>query len=305
MDFSVDILGCGSATPTVRHQPTCQVVSHRRRLMMIDCGEGAQLQMRRQRLQFGRLRHVFISHIHGDHFLGLPGLLSTMALHDTGGTVTIHCFRRGAELLRSIMNVLCSETPFQIEYDIIEPERAVILDDDALTVSTFPLYHRVPAVGFRFDEKPKLRHIDGEAVRFHGVSNAWMERLRRGEDYVAPDGTVIANDRLTRPADRACSYAYCSDTMFDPRVAEAVAGVDTLYHESTYLDDRLEKAAPRGHSTAAQAGRIATLAGVRRLVLGHYSKSYDSDEPFAAEAATTFAGPVITAHEGLRLDLDF
>ncbi len=305
MDFSLDILGCGSATPTMRHLPSCQVVTHRRRLMMIDCGEGAQLQMRRQRLQFSRLRHIFISHIHGDHFLGLPGLLSTMALHDTGGTVTVHCLRQGAELLRSIMAVLCRDTSFDIEYDVIEPREAVIIDDDALRVSTFPLYHRVPAVGFRFDEKPKPRHIDGEAVRFYGVSHAWMERLRRGEDYVAPDGRVIENARLTRPADRSCSYAYCSDTMYDERVARAVAGVDTLYHEATYLTDRADKAAPRGHSTAAEAGRIATLAGVRRLVVGHYSKSYDSDEPFAAEAATTFAGQVIPAREGLHLDLDF
>ena len=305
MDFSLDILGCGSATPTTRHLPSCQVVSHRRRLMMIDCGEGAQLQMRRQRLQFGRLRHIFISHIHGDHFLGLPGLLSTMALHDTGGTVTVHGFSHGIELLRSIMAVLCRETSFDIEYDIIDNAEAVILDDDSLTVRTFPLYHRVPAVGFRFDEKPKLRHIDGEAVRFHGISHAWMERLRRGEDYVSSDGKVIPNDLLTRPADRACSYAYCSDTMYDERVARAVEGVDTLYHEATYLSDRADKAAPRGHSTAAEAGRIATMAGVRRLVVGHYSKSYDSDEPFVAEAATTFAGPVIAAHEGLRLNLDF
>ena len=154
MDFSLDILGCGSATPTMRHLPSCQVVTHRRRLMMIDCGEGAQLQMRRQRLQFSRLRHIFISHIHGDHFLGLPGLLSTMALHDTGGTVTVHCLRQGAELLRSIMAVLCRDTSFDIEYDVIEPREAVIIDDDALRVSTFPLYHRVPAVGFRSTRSP-------------------------------------------------------------------------------------------------------------------------------------------------------
>lgn len=300
---TLNILGCGSATPTVRHLPSCQVLDRNDRLMMFDCGEGAQLQMRRLKLRFSRLRHIFISHIHGDHFLGLPGLLSTLALHDTGGTITIHCFRQGAEILQQMMRVFCRETSFDICYDIIEPATGTVYEDDSLTVSTFPLYHRVPAVGYLVREKPKLRHIDGEAVRFHGVSHAWMNRLRQGADYEAPDGRIIPNAHLTRPADPSMSYAYCSDTMYDERVAEAVAGVDTLYHESTYLADNLAKAAARGHSTAGQAGRIATLAGARRLILGHYSQAYDDDRLFAAEAATTFAGPIIPATEGLRLDL--
>lgn len=301
--FQVNILGCGSATPTVRHTPSCQVVDFRDRLMMVDCGEGAQLAFRRMRLRFSRLEHIFISHVHGDHFLGLPGLLSTLALLDTGGRITVHTFRQGVDILRRMMDVFCRETSFEIVYDEIKPERAVVYEDHALTVETFPLYHRVPAVGYLFREKPKPRHIDGEAVRFFGVPVSRMNDIKSGADFVTEDGRVIENRRLTTDPDPSVSYAYCSDTAFDRRVAEDVRGVDTLYHESTYLTDNLAKAAPRGHSTAAQAGEIATLAGAKRLILGHYSKSYDTDEAFAREAATTFHGEIIAAHEGMRIPL--
>lgn len=301
--FQVDILGCGSATPTVRHTPSCQVIDFRDRLMMVDCGEGAQLAFRRMRLRFSRLEHIFISHLHGDHFLGLPGLLSTLALHDTGGEITVHTFEEGADILRRIMAVFCRDTPFRINYHIIRPEAAVVYSDHALTVETVPLYHRVPTVGYVFREKPKPRHIDGDAVRFFGVPVSQMQAIRAGADFLTPDGRTIPNERLTRPADPAMSYAYCSDTAFDPRLAEAVRGVDTIFHESTYLADNIHKAAPRGHSTAAQAGMMATLAGARRLILGHYSQAYDSDEAFAREAATTFSGEIIAAHEGMQIPL--
>lgn len=301
--FQIDILGCGSATPTVRHQPSCQVIDFRDRLMMVDCGEGAQLQFRRMKLKFARLNHIFISHLHGDHFLGLPGLLSTLALHDTGGTIVVHTFREGIDILRRIMGVFCRETSFDIVYDEIEPARAVIVDDKAFTVETFPLYHKVPAVGFLFREKAKPRHINGEMVRFFNVPVSQMQAIRAGADFVADDGRVIANARLTTDPEPAVSYAYCSDTMFNPRLAEDIAGVDTLFHEATYLTYNLPMAAPRGHSTAAQAGEIATMAGAKRLILGHYSQRYDDDALFAAEAATTFAGEIIAAREGMKIDL--
>ena len=301
--FQIDILGCGSATPTERHLPSCQVVDFRDRLMMIDCGEGAQLQFRRMRLKFSRLNHIFISHIHGDHFLGLPGLLSTLALHDTGGAIVIHTFKEGIDILRQIMKVFCRETSFEIIYDEIRPEKAVILDEKSLTVETFPLYHRVPAVGFLFREKPKPRHLKGDMVRFHNIPVAQLPLIKDGADYTTPDGRVIPNALLTSDADPAMSYAYCSDTAFNPRVAEDIKSVDTVYHEATYLRDSEYKAAARGHSTAAQAGEIATLAGARRLILGHYSQQYDDDRLFAAEAATTFSGEIIAAHEGMKIDL--
>ncbi len=301
--FQINILGCGSATPTDRHLPSCQVVDFRDRLYMIDCGEGAQLQFRRMNLKFSRLSHIFISHLHGDHFLGLPGLLSTLALHDKGGTVTIHTFREGIDILRKIMKVFCRETSFEIIYDEIEPTHGVIIDDKSLTVETFPLYHRVPAVGYLFREKEKSRHLRGDMVKFHNIPMAQLQSIKDGADFVTADGRVIPNAALTSDADPAVSYAYCSDTVYNPRVAESVTGTDTVFHESTYLEDNVHMAAPRGHSTAAQAGMIATMAGARQLVLGHYSKRYKNDSLFAAEAATTFSGTIITARERLRIDL--
>lgn len=302
-DFNVNYLGVGSATPTERHLPSCQVVDHRDTLMMVDCGEGAQLQFRRMHLKFSRLRHIFISHLHGDHFLGLPGLLSTMALHDTPGGVTIHTFREGIGVLRHVMDVFCRDTSFEITYHEIDACPGIVLDTKALTVETVPLVHRVPAVGFIFREKPKPRHLRGDMLKYLDVPVRDIPAIRDGADWTAPDGRVFENSRLTFDPTPSMAYGYCSDTAFSERVAARFAGVDTLYHEATYCDDRAAQAAPRGHSTAAQAGMAATIAGASRLVVGHYSKTYADDALFAAEARTTFAGEVIAAREGLKISL--
>ncbi|MBD5282930.1 MAG: ribonuclease Z [Bacteroides sp.] len=302
----LNILGCGSATPSLRHMPSCQVLEHRRRLFMIDCGEGAQLQMMRMHLKMNRLNDIFISHLHGDHFLGLPGLLSTMALHEKGHAVTVHTFERGAELLKSMLDFIIGDTPFDLRFNIIDPtRRQTLIDDKSLTVTSFPLYHRVPAVGFIFAEKPKLRHIDGEMARFHGVPPYEMESIRRGADFVKPDGEVIPNAMLTTDASPSASYAYCTDTMFDRRVVASVRGVDTIFHDCTYGDESAHLAAPRGHSTARQAAEIARRAGAKRLILGHFSKRYGAEEELdlARQAAEEFSGEIILANEGQKLDL--
>lgn len=301
-DFKVNILGCGSATPSLRHMPSCQVVDHRDRLMMVDCGEGAQLAMRRMRLKYSRLNNIFISHLHGDHCLGLPGLLSTMALHDIEGTVTVHTFAEGAELFERIINFFCRERSYDLRFNIIKPERAVIYEDKSLTVETFPLYHRVPCVGYIFREKPKLRHINREMVDFYKVPVAMMHSIKEGADFVLPDGTVVANERLTTPAEPAYSYAYCSDTVYNPLVAEAVKGVDVVYHEATYTDGDAEKARQRGHSTAGEAAKIALETGAKKLIIGHYSKSYADESGHIADACRIFPD-TIAANEGLTIDI--
>lgn len=301
-NFRVNILGCGSATPSLRHQPACQVIDFRDKLLMIDCGEGAQLAMMRQRLKFSRLSQIFISHLHGDHFLGLPGLLSTLALHEKGGALTINVFEEGADILSRIMGVFCRETSYEIKYNIIRPESAVIYEDRALRVETFPLYHRVDCVGFKFTEQPKVRHLKGDMIKFHNIPYSRLQAIREGADYITPDGRVIANALLTSPADPSVSYAYCSDTMYDERVAQAVGPVDLLYHEATYADNFAHKAAPRGHSTARDAARIAALAGAKRLVVGHFSKAYDNDQVFVDEAREIFP-ETVAAHEGMTIDL--
>ncbi|MDE6062400.1 MAG: ribonuclease Z [Duncaniella sp.] len=302
--FQVNILGCGSATPTARHQPSCQVVDFRDKLFMIDCGEGAQGQFRRMGLKFSRLNHIFISHLHGDHLFGLPGLLSTMALHEVTGSVTIHIFRDGARLMKEWMDFFNRNSPFEIIYDVIEErERRVVYEDGGLTVETFPLYHRTPCNGYIFREKPKLRHLKGDAVKFHGIPVSQMKAIKEGADFVKPDGTVVPNAMLTTDADPSVSYAYCSDTMMDLRVAADIRGVDTVYHEATYDDSLSVQARERGHSTAREAGRIAREAGAKRLIIGHFSKRYNSEEILLREASEEFP-EVIVANEGLRIDLE-
>lgn len=301
--FEVNILGCGSATPSLRHLPSCQVINFRERLLMVDCGEGAQLSLRRQHLKFSRLTDIFISHMHGDHFLGLPGLLSTLALHQEGGTITVHIAADGAKLLKSIMNVLCRETSFELKYDIFDPAvGGVLVDDKSLTVTAFPLYHRVPCCGFRFDEKPGLRHIKGDMVKFHNVPVYKMAEIKAGADFVTPEGKIIPNVMLTTDADPSVSYAYCSDTAYDVRIADSVRDVDVLYCEATYGDDQAHKAAPRGHSTARQAAEIAKAANAGELIIGHFSKSYTDDMPLVRQAREIFPN-TIAANEGMVIDI--
>lgn len=302
-EFELNILGCGSASPSLRHLPSCQAVEFRGRVMLIDCGECAQLSVRRQQLKFSRITDVFISHLHGDHFLGLPGLLSTLSLNEIGGRVRIHIFEEGARLLRDIMAVVCHETSFEVEFNIIKPgHHGIIHEDNGMTVTAFPLKHTVPCTGFRFDEKPKLRHLRGDMVKFLEIPVRELPLIKAGADFIRPDGEVIPNDRLTTPADHSASYAYCSDTVYDPAVVEYVRGVDLLYHESTYADDCAAQARQRGHSTAAQAAAIARDAGVGRLLIGHYSNRYPDSGQLLDEARAIFPD-TIASDEGMKIPL--
>lgn len=296
--MEVKVLGCGSATPTHRHQPSCQVVEHHGQLFMIDCGEGAQQQFRHLRLKFGRLKHIFISHLHGDHLFGLPGLLSTMDLHEVDGTVTVHIHPEGARLMREWMSFFLAHSPLKIEYDVIEPgESRVLYENKTLEISTFPLKHRMPCNGFLFREKEHPRHIIGEMVRYHQVPVSQLQAIKSGADFVTESGVMIPNKVLTRDADPEVSYAYCSDTMPSQRVVEAVKGVDLLYHEATYDESLRAQAKERGHSTARQAAEVAREAGVGKLMIGHFSKRYESDELLLKEARAVFPNTIL-ADEG-------
>ncbi|MCH5227108.1 MAG: ribonuclease Z [Muribaculaceae bacterium] len=298
-NFTVHSLGCGSAKPSLLHQPSCTVVDHRGTLYMIDCGEGAQLAFMRQRLSFSKLRHIFITHLHGDHVLGLPGLISTLDLHNIGGELTIHTFPEGARQLKQIIDYFCKEKSFNLNFNIIKPEEAIILDNKSLSVRTIPLKHRVPTVGFVFEEKPKQRHINPEMTTFHEVPVAMMKRIKEGEDFIKPDGRVISNKMLTTDADPSYSYAHIGDTGYMPEIAHKIGPVDLLFHETTYLDDREADARERGHSTARQAAMVARDAGAKRLLTGHYSSRYKDDIGFLKEAQEVFPN-VILNREGLR-----
>lgn len=300
--LELNILGCGSAKPTTRHLPSCQVLNVRDNLLMIDCGEGAQMAMARQRLKFSRLRHIFISHLHGDHWFGLPGLLSTLALHELTGKLTIHIFGDGARLLREVARYAGGDAPYDLEFNVIGTQPARIHEDNAITVDTITLNHRVPAVGFIIREKPKMRHINPDATREAGVPHWAMNSLRQGQDYVTPEGIVVPNEQLTTDADPSVSYAYCSDTRPSQRVIEAIAGVDWLYHEATYGDECQRQAHSRYHSTAREAAQVARDAGVKHLILGHYSSRYADETPLLHQAQEVFADTRL-AREGLIVDL--
>ena len=301
--FELNILGCGSATSSMRHQPSCQVLNIRDTLLMIDCGEGAQTSLRRLRLKLSRLRHIFLSHLHGDHMFGLPGLVSTMGLLKFGGTLTIHTFADGAAALRDFIGRFCFDLGFNLEFNVISPDGGeLLLDEPGYSVSTFKLYHRVPCVGFLVREKNRLRHINGEMTAYHKVPTYAMMSLREGADWVDAQGHVIPNAVLTSAPDPEVSYAYCSDTVYDPRVAAAVEGVDWLYHEATYGDDAAAKARPRGHSTSRQAAQTAREAGVRHLLLGHYSKMYVDETPLLDQAREVFPD-VALCDEGMTVNL--
>ena len=301
--FELNILGCGSATPTARHMPSCQVLNIRDNLFMIDCGEMAQLGVMRSKLKFTRLNHIFISHLHGDHCFGLPGLLSTLDLHQRTGPLTIHINAEGAKHFKAFFDFFLAGCDYNIQFNIIDTRKAVIYEDDAITVTAFPLKHRVPTMGFLFEEKPKQRHIDGEMVRFHNVPLYKYADLRQGADYVTPEGEVIPNSVLTKPADPSISYAYCSDTAYSPRLTQMLSNPTWMYHEATYTDEYAKMARKRGHSTAREAGIIARDCGASNLILGHFSKRYTDEREHQSQAQEEFNGRVIIANEGMKIDL--
>lgn len=302
--FRIHTLGCGSAKPTLKHLPSCTVVDHRDTLYMVDCGEGAQRSFQQARLKFSRLRHIFLTHLHGDHVLGLPGLLSTLALGETGGNLTIHTFAEGERILRTIIDFFAKDLSFNLEFNIIEPKDAVILDTPSLTVRTVKLHHRVPTVGYVFEEKPKLRHINREMIDFHEVPVSKIRDIKEGADFIKPDGTVVSNAALTTPADKSLSYAHISDTIYLPGLAEKIKGVDLLFHETTYLEQNAKEAKERFHSTARQAALVARDAGAGALLTGHYSSRYRDDSEFVKEASEIFPNAILN-NEGLVKDVKY
>lgn len=298
--FEVNVLGCGSAKPSPAHNPSSTVVNFRDNLFMIDCGEGAQKEFQRQRLKFSRLNHIFLTHLHGDHVFGLPGLIGTMALSGLQGSITVHTFDDGRAILSEIFDYFNRGLPVDVRFNVIKPEEAVVYENASLRVRTIPLDHRIPAVGYVFEEKPRLRHIDRAACDFHGVPLWAFNSIKAGEDFVKADGSVVANRLLTKDPSPSRSYAHISDTAYMPSLASKIRGVDLLFHESTYIADNLEAARERGHSTAAQAAQVAADAGAGTLLLGHYSSRYRSDQVFLDEAAPIFSRTVL-AKEGLVL----
>lgn len=293
--FKVHVLGCGSALPTLRHYASSQVVELRDKVLMLDCAEGTQMQLRKSRVRFTKLSHVFITHLHGDHCFGLIGMISTFGL--LGRTACLHIHAPEAlepELDRQI-RFFTHDLGFDIVfYPVDTNRRQTIYEDRSITVESIPLEHRVPCCGYLIKEKATLPHIRREMMDCYDIPVSQVGNIKNGADWTTSDGIVIPNSRLVTPADKPRSYAYISDTRYMPHLHEHLIGVDTLYHESTYGDDHLPQAEKYFHSTARQAAMVASAAGVGRLLLGHYSSRYEDERLLLKEAKEVFDNTFLT-----------
>lgn len=292
MNFSLTVLGSSSALPTKNRFPTAHVLNVHERFFLVDCGEGTQIQLRRMvgNIKFTRLNNIFISHLHGDHVFGLFGLLSTLDL--MGRTGDLHIF--GPGLLENILADHLKYFGERMGYKVIvhpvdTRKNLLIYEDHCMTVETIPLVHRVPTCGYLFREKVPGKNIHKEAIGKYGLSIADIARIKEGNDYCF-EGQVIPNECLTYQPYQPRSYAFCSDTLYSEKIIDIIKGVDLLYHEATFLNDLREMARQTMHSTAKQAAEIAMKAGVKKLLIGHFSSRYDDAilGEFEKEARTVF-----------------
>lgn len=305
--FNVTILGCGSAKPTLRHSPTAQVVNFRGNLFLVDCGEGVQVGLARNHVSMGKIGHILLSHLHGDHCLGLVGLISTLGLGQRTGEIVIHAQPDAERVFRPLFDYFCPDLSMTVTFQPYDPLRSeVIYEDKSLLIRTIPLHHRVPTAGFLFQEKPRERHLLIDRCEELGIPFAYYPGIKRGMDWTDPEsGRVVPNSLLTTDPTPSKSYAFCSDTMYAESIVPIIRGVDLLYHEATYCHTDAVKARQRGHSTAHEAATIALHAGARRLVIGHYSAQFltsEQEQPLLDEARLVFPETVL-AREQLVLDV--
>ncbi len=297
--LEVCVLGCSSATPTSNRNPTSQLITIADRYFLIDCGEGTQMQIRKYKIKLQRIDHIFISHLHGDHYFGLIGLLSSMHLLGRKEPLTIF----GPEGLKEIIELQNKYSDSRFNYElnfqtISAKEPAILFEDDKVTVTSILLNHRVPCTGFLFKEKAKAKLINKEKAAEYKVPTSEYARIKLGDSFETASGNVISHEELTI-SPMLYSYAYCSDTCFDQRVIDQVKGATVLYHEATFMHDMLPRAKETFHTTAHQAATVAQAAGVQALIIGHYSARYNDLEPLLQEAQAVFH-PTVLAIEGKR-----
>ena len=287
--MKLTILGSSSALPTSERYPSAHVLNVHERLYLIDCGEGTQMQLRRNKIRIGKINHIFISHIHGDHIFGLYGLLSTYSL--MGRTTPLHLY--APVNYQAILLSHLSDFDIHLNYDIDfiplnGKDPVKILDDKYLTVTAFPLVHRVPAFGFLFREKPRDRNIIKESIEKYNIPAVRIPAIKKGEDFITEEGEVIKNEEMTIPGPEPLSYAYCSDTAYFSRLASFVRGVSLLYHEATFNDSLSDLAKTTGHSTASDAARTALEAAAGTLLIGHFSARYRDLSLLVDESRSVF-----------------
>ena len=301
--FKVQILGCGSALPTTMHNPSSQLVDVNGKLFMIDCGEGTQLQMRKLGARMGKLHSIFISHLHGDHVFGLPGLISSLGLLGRTAELTIYAHQEIEQFLNPILNFFCKTLSYKVNLILLRRKGFnLIYENKSICIYSFPLKHRIATSGFLFKEKEKQKHIKREMIDFYNIPIREINDIKSGADFTTHEGEIIPNERLTTPADPQRTYAYCSDTVYDESVVSYIKGVDVLYHEATFAESELARATKTGHSTARQAAEIAKLAEVKKLVIGHFSSRYTNLNPLLEEAQAVFPNTEL-AKEGKIIEL--
>lgn len=296
--FELTILGCSSATPTSSRHPTAQILNYSEKYFLIDCGEATQIQLRKFKFKIQRIDHIFISHLHGDHYLGLPGLLGTM--HLLGREKELHIYSPPG--LREIINVshYYSKTflKYSVVFHVIEnPSETRIFEDDRLAVDILPMNHRVPCYGFLFQEKMRLKNIIKEKIDLYNIPLQKILNIKEGKDFITSSGTVIPNSELTSEPVPPRTYAYCSDTIYNDSYLEQIKNADLLYHEATFSSDMENRAKETFHCTAREAGTIAKNANVKKLIIGHFSARYHDLVPLLSEAKNVF-GNTVLAEEG-------
>ncbi|MGN6418223.1 MAG: ribonuclease Z [Pseudobacter sp.] len=285
--LAVTILGNNSALPAYDRHPTAQLVTLDDQLFLVDCGEGTQVQLSRYRIRWGRINYIFISHLHGDHYFGLPGFLNSMGLLHRENDLHLFAPPELEPILDLQFKAASTILPYTLHFHPLTQE-GVLVKTDKFKVTCFPTKHRIPCWGFRFEQVKAPRRVNPERAIRHGVPAAFYDRLKWGENYTTKEGTLVTNELVTDPAAKPKSYAYCADTIYDEELIPRIAGVDVLYHETTYLRELNDRAASRFHSTTEQAANIAKKAGVGRLLIGHFSSKYENLDQFQAEAREVF-----------------
>jgi ribonuclease Z len=285
--FGVTILGNNSALPAFDRHPTAQVITMDEHLFLVDCGEGTQTQMTKYKIRRSKINHIFISHLHGDHYFGLIGLITSMGL--LGRLQELHLFAPAAlkEIIDLQLKVADTKLPFTLHFHSLQ-EEGIIMADNKVEISCFKVYHRIECWGFSFRQIKPLRRINPEKAKSYDVPSSFFEKLKWGQDYIAKDGSLIKNEWVTDALPKPKAYAYSADTIYDERIIEKVRNVNLLYHEATYLKDLEDRATKRFHCTAAQAATIAQKATVQKLLLGHFSSKYETLEGFEQEAREIF-----------------
>ena len=300
--MKVTILGCYAATPRTISNPTSQVLEIRNNMFLIDCAEGTQVQLRKNKIKFSKINHIFISHLHGDHVYGLIGLVSTFMLLKRVNDLHIYGPIGIKEIITLQLRLSNSWTTYGLFFHELEAATSeIIYEDEKVVVTTIPLKHRIYTNGFLFQEKEGDRKLNLDAVQNYEIETCYYQKIKNGKDITLEDGRVIANEMLTFDPIAPKSYAFCSDTIFDETIVPQITNVDVLYHESTFLQSEDALATQTMHSTAKQAATIAHKANAKHLILGHYSTRYESIERFKVEAQTIFS-EVLLANDGVTFE---